>query len=92
VSLSRNEADLASVSCLHDRVRRRLYAFVSGRGEPVGRDEAAAAVGIGRALAAYHLDKRSNVGPHLPGWPVPTRSCLLRNRSGSPTFPNDQRL
>jgi predicted ArsR family transcriptional regulator len=57
VGLSRNEADLASVSCLDDRVRGRLYAFVSGRGEPVGRDEAAAVVGIGRALAVYHLDK-----------------------------------
>ena len=54
---SRNEADLASVSCLDDPVRGRLYAFVSGRVEPVGRDEAAAAVGIGRALAVYHLDK-----------------------------------
>jgi predicted ArsR family transcriptional regulator len=57
VSLSQNEADLASVSCLDDRVRGRLYAFVSGCSEPVGRDEAAAAVGIGRALAVYHLDK-----------------------------------
>jgi predicted ArsR family transcriptional regulator len=57
VSTSRNEADLASVSCLDDRVRGRLYEFVSGRSEPVGRDEAAAAVGIGRALAIYHLDK-----------------------------------
>jgi predicted ArsR family transcriptional regulator len=55
--LSHNEADLASLSCLDDRVRGRLYAFVSGRTEPVGRDEAAAAVGIGRALAVYHLDK-----------------------------------
>jgi predicted ArsR family transcriptional regulator len=55
--LSRNEADLASVSYLDDPVRGRLYAFVSGRTEPVGRDEAAAAVGIGRALAVYHLDK-----------------------------------
>jgi predicted ArsR family transcriptional regulator len=55
--MRRNEADLASVSCLDDRVRGRLYAFVSGRGEPVGRDEAAAAVGIGRALAVYHLDR-----------------------------------
>ena len=52
--MSRNEADLASVSCLDDRVRGRLHAFVSGRGESVGRDEAAAAVGIGRALAVYH--------------------------------------
>jgi predicted ArsR family transcriptional regulator len=55
--LSRNEADLASVSCLDDQVRDRLYAFVSSRNEPVRRDEAAAAVGIGRALAVYHLDK-----------------------------------
>jgi predicted ArsR family transcriptional regulator len=62
VSLSRTEADLASVSCLDDRVRRRLYAFVCGRGEPVGRDEAAAAVGIGRALAVYHLDKLVEAG------------------------------
>ena len=62
MGLSRNEADLASVSCLDDRVRRRLYAFVSGRGEPVGRDEAAAAVGIGRALAVYHLDKLVEAG------------------------------
>ena len=57
MSLSQNEADLASLSCLDDRVRGRLYAFVSGRTEPVGRDEAAAAVGVGRALAVYHLDK-----------------------------------
>jgi len=55
--LSQNGADLASVSCLDDRVRDRLYAFVSSRTEPVRRDEAAAAVGIGRALAVYHLDK-----------------------------------
>lgn len=55
--MPRSEADLASVSCLDDRVRGRLYAFVSGRSEPVGRDEAAAAVGIGHALAVYHLDK-----------------------------------
>lgn len=55
--MSQNAADLSSVSCLDDPVRRRLYAFVSGCGEPAGRDEAAAAVGIGRALAVYHLDK-----------------------------------
>jgi predicted ArsR family transcriptional regulator len=62
VSLPPNEADLASLSCLDDPVRGRLYAFVSGRSEPVGRDEAAAAVGIGRALAVYHLDKLAEAG------------------------------
>ena len=60
--MSKNEADLASVSCLDDPVRGRLYAFVSRQTEPVGRDEAAAAVRIGRALAVYHLDKLVEAG------------------------------
>ena len=51
------DPDLASVSSLDDPVRRRLYEEVSRRSEPVCRDEAAAAAGIGRALAVYHLDK-----------------------------------
>jgi predicted ArsR family transcriptional regulator len=49
--------DLAVLSSLDEPVRRRLYQMVAERGEPVSRDDAAAAVGIGRALAAYHLDK-----------------------------------
>jgi predicted ArsR family transcriptional regulator len=54
--------DLASLSSLDDPVRRRLYAVVSTGPEPVSRDEAAAAAGIGRALAAYHLDKLVEAG------------------------------
>jgi predicted ArsR family transcriptional regulator len=54
--------DLASLSSLDDPVRRRLYEVVSERTEPVGRDEAAAAAGIGRALAVYHLDKLVEAG------------------------------
>ncbi len=53
---------LAALSGLDDPVRGRLYRFVSGQAEPVGRDEAAAAVGIGRPLAAYHLDKLVELG------------------------------
>ena len=53
---------LDAVSSLGDPVRRALYEFVAGRTEPVGRDEAAAAVGIGRPLAAYHLDKLVTFG------------------------------
>src|SRR5580700_7517799 len=49
--------DLASLSSLDDPVRRRLYEVVCERAEPVGRDEAANAAGVGRALAVYHLDK-----------------------------------
>nr|WP_206699993.1 transcriptional regulator [Actinomadura sp. RB99] len=42
---------------LQDPVRRRLYEFVVGRGREVGRNEAAEAAGVGRTLAAFHLDK-----------------------------------
>jgi predicted ArsR family transcriptional regulator len=57
-----DDAGLAALSGLDDQVRRRLYQFVASRGEPVGRDEAAAAVGIGRPLAAYHRDKLVELG------------------------------
>jgi len=49
--------DLASVSSLEDPVRRRLYEIVSSRPAPICRDEAASSAGVGRSLAAYHLDK-----------------------------------
>ena len=55
-------SDLAALSTLDDPVRSRLYRLVAGRTEPLGRDEAAAAVGIGRGLAAYHLDKLVEAG------------------------------
>lgn len=48
---------MASVFSLGDPVRRGLYDYVVQRREPVGREEAAEAVGIGRSLAAYHLDR-----------------------------------
>jgi predicted ArsR family transcriptional regulator len=45
------------VAARAEPIRRRLYEFVARRGEAVDRDEAAAAVGIGRPLAAFHLDR-----------------------------------
>jgi predicted ArsR family transcriptional regulator len=57
MSLSSDRADLAALSSLDDPVRRRLYEVVTQQARPVGRDEAASAAGIGRALAVYHLDK-----------------------------------
>ncbi len=43
-------------------MRARLYRIVAASDAPVGRDEAAAAAGIGRPLAAYHLDKLVELG------------------------------
>jgi predicted ArsR family transcriptional regulator len=49
--------EISRLAALDDPLRRRLYDFVRSRGEPVSRDEAAREAGIGRTLAAYHLDK-----------------------------------
>ncbi|HEX5495900.1 MAG TPA: transcriptional regulator [Mycobacteriales bacterium] len=54
--------ELAAVALLAEPVRRRLYEYVRDRHNPVGRDEAAEAVGISRKLAAFHLDRLSDVG------------------------------
>jgi predicted ArsR family transcriptional regulator len=53
---------LDDVAALAEPVRRALYLHVAGQSEPVGRDAAAAAVGIGRALAAFHLDRLVDAG------------------------------
>jgi len=81
--------DLASLSSLDDPVRRRLYEVVRERTEPVGRDEAAAAAGVGRALAVYHLDKLVEAGlltasyqrPPGRGGPGAGRPAKLYTRS-----------
>src|SRR5688572_30606072 len=49
--------DVASLGSLGDPTRRSLYDFVCRQAEPAGRDEAAAAAGLSRNLAAYHLDR-----------------------------------
>jgi predicted ArsR family transcriptional regulator len=54
--------DLAAVGALQDPVRRSLYRFVAGQPGEVSRDEAAAAAGIQRQLAAFHLDKLVEAG------------------------------
>jgi predicted ArsR family transcriptional regulator len=50
------------LGALGDPTRRRLYDLVCRLGRPVGRDEAAAAAGVGRTLAAYHLDRLAAEG------------------------------
>jgi predicted ArsR family transcriptional regulator len=46
-----------AVATLIDPSRRALYDFVRRQSHPVRRDEAAAATGMSRGLAAFHLDK-----------------------------------
>jgi predicted ArsR family transcriptional regulator len=60
--MERNDSDMQAVTGLADPVRARLYQVVARSSGPIGRDEAASAAGIGRPLAAYHLDKLVELG------------------------------
>src|SRR5919106_6384849 len=51
------DQQLTGLAGLGDPLRRALYRHVVEQGEPSSREDAAAAVGISRPLAAYHLDK-----------------------------------
>jgi predicted ArsR family transcriptional regulator len=53
---------LQDLEVLADPVRRRLYQLVLDRPEAMSRDEAATAAGIGRPLAAHHLDRLVTAG------------------------------
>ena len=53
---------LDEVSGLAEPVRRALYRFVATAPEAVTKDDAAAATGISRSLAAYHLDRLADAG------------------------------
>ena len=48
---------VAGVASLAEPQRRALYRFVVERGEAVSKDEAAAAMGVARSVAAFHLDR-----------------------------------
>jgi predicted ArsR family transcriptional regulator len=86
------ERRLVALASLVDPVRRALYQCVVARDEEMGRDEAAAAVGVSRALAAYHLDKLAEAGlldtrfQRRTGraWPAAGRPAKLYLRSRSP--------
>ena len=62
VSQPELDRHLVALASLGDSLRRYLYRCVTSHDGGVSRDEAAASVGISRALAAYHLDKLVEAG------------------------------
>lgn len=54
---SGDDEAVTAVAALGDPVRRRLYRFVGTQDHAVSREEAAAAAGISRSAAAFHLDR-----------------------------------
>ena len=54
--------EISVVAVLNDPVRRRLYDYIAMQPDGVSRSQAAAAVGIQRTLAAFHLDRLAEAG------------------------------
>ncbi len=59
---SRANDAIEALAALGEPNRQRLYELVAAGREAVGRDEAAAALGISRELAAFHLDRLVEAG------------------------------
>jgi predicted ArsR family transcriptional regulator len=57
-----NRDPIDAIGALAEPTRRRLYDLVVAADEPLGRDDAVAAVGISRELAAFHLDRLVDAG------------------------------
>lgn len=53
---------LKAVAALADPTRRKLYGFVARQTDAVSRDDVANAIGVTRAMAAFHLDKLVDAG------------------------------
>jgi predicted ArsR family transcriptional regulator len=60
--MSKPPDPVSALSALGDTTRRNAYDYVCAQGRPVGRDEVAGALGVGRTLAAYHLDRLAKDG------------------------------
>lgn len=88
--MSASEQHIRAIVVLGEPVRRALYDYVVGQASEVSRDVAARAVGISRALAAFHLDKLVEEGLLEPSYrrltkrrgPGAGRPAKLYRRSG----------
>lgn len=54
--------DVTGIGALAEPVRRALYLYVCAQPEPVGRDQAAEAVGVPVHKAKFHLDRLESDG------------------------------
>jgi predicted ArsR family transcriptional regulator len=80
---------LAALAALAEPLRRNLYLHVAGAPDAVSREDAAAALGVSRSVAAFHLDKLAELGlldveyrrPPGRGGPGAGRPAKLYRRS-----------
>jgi predicted ArsR family transcriptional regulator len=74
-------AAVQAVAALEDPSRRELYWFIRASAQPVTREQAAAAIGISRKLAAFHLDKLVDAGLLVADY---DRAARTRTRGRAP--------
>jgi predicted ArsR family transcriptional regulator len=53
---------IGAIAALDQPLRRDLHRLLASNGEWISRDEAAAALGMPRSVAAFHLDKLAEAG------------------------------
>jgi predicted ArsR family transcriptional regulator len=70
-----------AVTALVDSSRRALYAYARRAGHPISREEASAATGMSRGLAAFHLDKLVDAGLLQATYQPPADQPRGRGRS-----------
>jgi predicted ArsR family transcriptional regulator len=51
------DAQVQSIAALGEPIRRELYQYVVAQDGPIGRERAAAGVGVAHHVAKFHLDK-----------------------------------
>lgn len=92
------DQQIAAVAALNEPVRGDLYRYVVAQDGEVTRDQAAQALGITRALAAFHLDRladeglldtsfRRLTGKRGPGAGRPSKLYRRSNRELAVTLP-----
>jgi predicted ArsR family transcriptional regulator len=54
-------AAVTAIAALGDPTRRALYRYIAAQSVPVGREDAAAAVGVPHHVARFHLDRLPEV-------------------------------
>lgn len=60
--MSLDDEAVTAIGAIADDARRELYRFVSAQPQPVGREEAAEAVGMPLHRARFHLEKLEQAG------------------------------
>ncbi len=81
------DSQVTSIAMLVEPVRRALYLYVVDQGAPVGREQAAAVVGVAHHVAKVNLDRLEKEGLLEVEILPPTRAVRTRSRPPGEAMP-----